>query len=197
MRRWEVDGSRIRQNAGDGRLKHARTLARFGYSSATSSTTRTAMLTLGTTTTRTCEGLHRRALLRLGGLSIFGLSLPRVLAARAAQSAAERKDVNCIVLWMGGGASNIDTFDMKPQAPVEYRGEFSPIDTNLPGLQVCEHLPLMSQRMDKICLLRSLSHTESGDHTAANHYLLTGYPQRPDPSGQPAGSLIYPAYGSV
>jgi hypothetical protein len=147
--------------------------------------------------TNTCGGLTRRALLQVGGLSLFGLNLPRLLAAEAVAPAAARKTRNCILLFMGGGPSNIDTFDMKPQAPVEYRGEFQPIDTNLPGVHICEHLPQMARRMDKLCLIKSVSHSESGDHTAATHYLLTGYPQRPDPSGQPANSLIYPAYGSV
>ncbi len=155
------------------------------------------MFSLGNQLARTCGGVDRRNFLRVGGLATFGLSLPQLLQAEATQPAVARKDVNCILLWMGGGPSNIDTFDMKPDAPAEYRGEFRPIDSNLPGLSVCEHLPLMAKQMDKVCLLRSVSHTESGDHTAANHYMLTGYPQRPDPSGQPANSLIYPAYGSV
>ena len=155
------------------------------------------MFSLGHQLARTCGGVDRRNFLRVGGLASFGLSLPQLLQAEASQLAVARKDVNCILLWMGGGPSNIDTFDMKPDAPAEYRGEFRPIDSNLPGLSVCEHLPLMAKMMDEVCLLRSVSHTESGDHTAANHYMLTGYPQRPDPSGQPANSLIYPAYGSV
>jgi len=155
------------------------------------------MFSLGNQLARTCGGVDRRNFLRVGGLATFGLSLPQLLQAEATQSGSTRKDVNCILFWMGGGPSNIDTFDMKPDAPAEYRGEFRPIDSALPGLPVCEHLPLMAKQMDKVCLLRSVTHTESGDHTAANHYMLTGYPQRPDPSGQPANSLIYPAYGSV
>jgi hypothetical protein len=160
------------------------------------------MLSFGAAPARTCQGIDRRAFLRVGGISLFGLSLPQLLAARAARAAAEGasppgRDLNVILLWMGGGPSNIDTFDMKPEAPVEIRGEFSRIATNLPGLEVCEHLPRMAQQMDKVCLLRSVSHSESGDHVAACHYMLTGYPQRPDPTGQPAGAVIYPAYGSV
>lgn len=143
------------------------------------------------------DGLSRRAALRIGGASILGLSLPKLLAAEAQQPADKRRGLSCIVLWMGGGPSNIDTFDMKPDAPAEIRGEFGSIDTNLPGVRVCEHLPLMSKQMDKVCLVRNVAHTESGDHVAAVHYMLTGYPQRPDPTGQPAGSVIYPAYGSV
>lgn len=155
------------------------------------------MLPLGLEPTKTCEGISRRSLLQMGGLSLFGLSLPRLLAAEAERDPAARKPVNCILLWMGGGPSNIDTFDMKPHAPAEYRGEFRPIQTNLTGAHVCEHLPLMARQMHRICLVNSVTHTESGDHTAATHYLLTGYPQRPDPAGQPVGSLVYPSYGSV
>ena len=155
------------------------------------------MLNLGYERGRTCGGMTRRSALRIGGLSLFGLNLPRLLQAQAQQPAAQRRDVNCILLWMGGGASNIDTFDMKPDAPSEIRGEFQPIATNLPGVQVCEHLPRMARHMDKVCQIRSIVHPESGDHVAAVHYMLTGYPQRPDPTGQPANSVIYPAFGSV
>lgn len=158
------------------------------------------MLNLTMDQIRLCDGIGRRDMLRIGGLSMFGLNLPHWLAgrARAAEAGGPAvKDVSCILLWMGGGPSNIDTFDMKPDAPPEIRGEFRPIASNLPGLSVCEHLPLMSRQMDKVCLIRSVSHTESGDHTAAHHYMLSGYAQRPDPTGQPANSVIYPAYGSV
>jgi hypothetical protein len=153
------------------------------------------MLSFGSVPSRNCGGLDRRSFLRVGALSALGLSLPQLLQARANAPAA--KDINVILLWMGGGPSNIDTFDMKPDAPAEIRGEFRPIDTNVPGVRVCEHLPLMSRQMDKICTLLTVSHPESGDHTTAVHYMLTGYPQRPDPTGQPVNSVVYPAYGSV
>src|SRR4051794_30496337 len=107
-----------------------------------------------------CQGVSRRAFLRIGSLSLFGLTLPRLLAARAATSA---KEVSCILLWTDGGMSNIDTFDMKPEAPIEYRGQFKPVPTNVAGTQVCEHLPHMARQMDKLCLIKSIAHTESGD----------------------------------
>ena len=81
------------------------------------------MLNLGTISSATCGGVTRRSLLKVGGLSLFGLSLPRILAAES-QSPREGKAKNVILLWMGGGPSNIDTFDMKPDAPAEIRGEF-------------------------------------------------------------------------
>lgn len=157
------------------------------------------MLDITTHGQRFCDGISRRNLLRVGGLSFLGLNLPQLLAARASAGEAGSSAVatNCILLWMGGGPSNIDTFDMKPDAPAEIRGEFQPIASNVAGLDVCEHLPLLARRMDKVCLLRSVCHTESGDHAAAHHYMLTGYPQRPDPTGQPINSVIYPAYGAV
>lgn len=142
-----------------------------------------------------CQGVSRRAFLRVGSVSLFGLTLPRVLRAEAAGAA--KREMNCILLWTDGGMSNVDTLDMKPEAPVEYRGQFRPIASNVSGIQVCEHLPLMSRQMDKVCLVKSIAHTESGDHVAATHYMLTGYPQRPDTSGQPVGSTIYPAFGAL
>ena len=144
----------------------------------------------------TCEGVSRRALLQVGSLGLFGLSLPRLLAAEKPRPETEKKDVNFILLWTNGGLSNIDTLDMKPNAPVEYRGEFQPISTNLPGLSVCEHLPLMSQQMDKVCQVRTIVH-QGSQHSEATHWMLTGYPQVPDVNAAPVGSTIYPCFGSV
>lgn len=144
---------------------------------------------------KNCDGPSRRDFLTVGGVSLFGLSLPRLLQAQDAKS--RTKDVNCILLWTDGGMSNIDTLDMKPNAPVEFRGEFQPIQSNVAEMPVCEHLPMMSRSMDKVCVVKSIAHKESGDHAAATHYMLTGYPQRPDPTGQPSGTTIYPALGSV
>ncbi|MDB5391318.1 MAG: hypothetical protein JWM11_6964 [Planctomycetaceae bacterium] len=145
---------------------------------------------------RNCEGLSRRAWLQVGGLSLFGLTMPQLLQAEAAQPSTSRKETNMILLWTSGGLANMDTLDMKPDAPVEFRGEFRPIDTNLPGLSVCEHLPLMSRQMDKVCQVRSIVH-QGSQHAEANHWMLTGYPQVPDVNAAPVGSTIYPCFGSV
>ena len=145
---------------------------------------------------RNCEGLSRRAWLQVGGLALFGMSLPRLLQAAAAQAPAVRKDTNFILLWTSGGLANMDTLDMKPEAPLEYRGEFQPIATNLPGVTVCEHLPLMSRQMDKVCQVRSIVH-QGGQHAEATHWMLTGYPQVPDVNAAPVGSTVYPCFGSV
>ncbi|MFN0198374.1 MAG: DUF1501 domain-containing protein [Planctomycetaceae bacterium] len=149
-----------------------------------------------------CDGVGRRKFLQVGSMPLLGLSLPALLAgsAHGAGEALPRragKEMNCIVLFTDGGMSNIDTLDMKPDAPAEYRGEFHPIASNVAGLDVCEHLPFMAKSMDKVCLVRSIVHPESGDHVAACHYMLSGYPQRPDPTGQPTGSIIHPSFGSV
>lgn len=143
-----------------------------------------------------CSGWSRRAFLQVGSLPLFGLSLPRVLAAEAGGAAAATTPLNCILLWTNGGIANMDTFDMKPDAPPEYRGEFRPIDTNLPGVQVCEHLPRMSRLMDLICQVRTIEHTGS-QHAEASHFMLTGYPQVPDVNAAPVGSTVYPCFGSV
>ncbi len=154
------------------------------------------MLSLATENSPTCQGISRRSLLRIGGLAAFGLSLPRLLAAEATQPAEQRKQRNIILLWMGGGPSNMDTFDMKPDAPAEYRGEYRPIATNVPGVDVCEHLPNMARHMDKVCLLRSVSHP-STVHEQANHFMLTGYQSVPPVASVDVSALVYPAYGSV
>ena len=143
-----------------------------------------------------CEGTSRRSFLQVGSLGLFGMSLPKLLQAEQAQPAIARKDTNFILLWTSGGLSNIDTLDMKPDAPVEYRGEFKPIASNLPGLSVCEHLPLMSRQMDKVCQVRTIVHGGT-QHSEATHWMLTGYPQVPDVNGAPVGSTVYPCFGSV
>ncbi|MDA1052323.1 MAG: DUF1501 domain-containing protein [Planctomycetota bacterium] len=92
--------------------------------------------------------------------------------------------------------STVDTFDMKPDAPLEYRGDFKPIATSVPGLTVCEHLPKVAQQMHRIGQLRTIVHSGS-QHAEACHFMLTGHPQVPDVNAQPVGSVIHPCYGSV
>lgn len=105
---------------------------------------------------------NRRHCLAAGSLGLLGLSqiqLQRLRAASAVTSDAERRKRNsCVFLFLFGGPSQIDLWDMKPAAPVEVRGEFQPIDTCVPGISVCEHLPLVARQMDKLCLLRSMTH---------------------------------------
>src|SRR5215207_1080180 len=100
-----------------------------------------------------CDGLSRRDFLRVGSAGAFGLplTLPRLLAgqARAAERGASPKDVSLIFVFLHGGLSTIDSWDLKPDAPAEFRGPFNPIATNVNGIQVCELLPLSAGQMDK------------------------------------------------
>src|ERR1700759_2304415 len=104
--------------------------------------------------------IQRRELLRIGGLSLLGLSaaeLGRLRACAAKDASGEGRRQNaCVFLFLFGGPSHIDLWDMKPEAPSEIRGEFKPAATCVPGIQICEHLPRMAGVMDKICLLRSM-----------------------------------------
>ena len=122
-----------------------------------------------------CDGVSRRKMLQIGGLSTFGLSLPDLLRAEqnAPAHAASRSKKSVILVWMHGGPSQLDTFDMKPSAPAEYRGAFAPVASSLPGLDVCELLPEHAKVMDKCTVIRSFSHG-NGDHWAAAHWMLTG-----------------------
>jgi hypothetical protein len=122
-------------------------------------------------------GIYRRELLQVGFSGLLGLSLPAVLTprSRAAERTA-RKARSMILVFLTGAPSHLDTFDMKPDAPPEVRGEFKPIATKIPGLHVCEHLPRLAARADKYALVRSLAHREN-NHLVATHHLLTGHPQ--------------------
>src|SRR6478736_4895894 len=100
------------------------------------------MLDLFTGRSRDCTGLSRRSFLRVGGLATLGLSLSTYLRARESKPARDRKSMSCILLWMQGGPSHHDSFDPKPDAPPEVRGEFKTIKTTLPGVQLAEQLPM-------------------------------------------------------
>ncbi len=134
------------------------------------------MLSITGSPRRLCDQLPRREFLRLGGLSLAGLNLPELLAgeARAAARPVSRKQArSCIVFFLEGGPSHIDLWDMKPEAPAEIRGEFQPIATTAPGVQVCEHLSLLARQMHHLALVRSVHHSIT-DHNASSYYSLTG-----------------------
>src|SRR5437870_11810425 len=124
-------------------------------------------------------GLRRRDLLRVGAAGLFGmgLSLPDLLQRQAAAAENANKpsrDVSLIILFLKGGLSTIDTWDMKPDAPAEFRGEFNPAPTCVPGIQICELLPRVAKQQEKFSLVRSFRHHNS-DHGPADHYIFTGY----------------------
>src|SRR5262245_49159352 len=126
-----------------------------------------------------CPGtLPRRAFLRSGLAGATGLTLSSLLRATAragSDGSGLTSDKAMIVLWLWGGASHMETFDLKPEAPLEYRGDFRPISTNVPGVEISEHLPLLAGLADKLALVRSLSHDSPG-HVSSTHTLLSGYP---------------------
>lgn len=106
------------------------------------------------------DQVARRELLRVGGLSLLGMSLPQVLRAAEQSSPRAPGRIKSVILFnLLGGPSHMDMFDMKPDAPAEVRGEFRPIETSQPGIQVCEHLPNVARLMHKACLIRTISHT--------------------------------------
>src|SRR2546430_5465148 len=124
---------------------------------------------------RACDGFTRRDLLQAGGLSALGLFLPQ-LTGRAEVTSADSnfgRTKACVVIYLFGGPSQIDTFDLKPDAPVEFRGEFRPIATNVPGVCICEHLPKLARQADKFCLIRSMNHPHPR-HGWGLYYMLTG-----------------------
>lgn len=124
-----------------------------------------------------CPGtLTRRDFVRTGlvGLSSLGLAdLLRIECGAATPSSGGGKSM--ILLWLWGGPSHMETFDLKPEAPSEYRGEFRPIPTNIPGIEISEHLPQLARHADKFALVRSLHHDSPG-HVNSTHTMLTGYP---------------------
>lgn len=134
------------------------------------------MLRLTTATgTRTCDGLNRREFLRLGALGIGGLTLPDLLRGPAEANQRRPRARSVIVLFLSGGPSHLDMWDMKPAAPEEVRGTFRPIRTRVPGLQVCEHLPRTAAVAEHCCLLRAVRHT-TGNHPAASYWMMVGSP---------------------
>src|SRR5208283_5722714 len=120
-----------------------------------------------------CDGLTRRDFLHAGALSALGLTLPGFLAQKAAGDVKDR-DVNCIMLFLVGGPSHIDTWDPKPKAPAEVRGPFQPIATNVPGMQITEIFPKMAKHADKISLIRSVYHTATAVHDTGHQMMQTG-----------------------
>ena len=128
-------------------------------------------------TSRFCPGpLRRRSFLEIGGLSLLGFSLTDFLKLKAQAEAGKLpvpSDTSVIFIWLPGGPPHMETYDMKPDAPVEYRGDFRPIRTNVPGIEVCELLPLHAKIADKFTLIRSVCH-EFADHGGGHKRFMTG-----------------------
>jgi uncharacterized protein DUF1501 len=133
--------------------------------------------------------IDRRAFLKIGSLSIFGsLGWSDVLTLRARAATVAPKDISIIHILLSGGISHIDTFDMKPDARAEFRGIFKPISTNVPGIQVCEHLPMTARVADKYTIIRSMTH-KSSVHEKASYLVLSGH--------EPIATVHHPSLGAV
>jgi len=132
-----------------------------------------------------CPGpMTRREMLRVGSLVLGGLSLPELLSARESSGTREDDDRSVILFYMWGGPSHLETYDLKPDAPSEYRSQFRPISTNVPGMEICELFPRQAALADKFSLVRSLHHDISIHNDAAIQVLTGKRPSRLDPTSQ-------------
>src|SRR5438046_5057667 len=145
------------------------------------------MLTIHGKESRFCDGISRRNFLRIGALGLGGLALPQLLQAEA-RSGIRSSHKAVIMSYLPGGPPHQDTFDLKMDAPLEIRGEFKPISTNVPGIQICEHLPRLARMMDRLAVLRSIADAVD-DHS--DFHCLTGRSKRNQPPGG------WPAFGSA
>src|SRR5713226_6231462 len=149
-----------------------------------------------------CTGplrISRRQMLQVGGIGLFGLSLPGLLRAYSSSAGtgpASTAD-SCILVFLNGGPSHLDMWDMKPAAPKEVRGEFKPVATSVPGIQLSEHLPRLAKHMDQCALVRSVHHSVNNAHAAAVYVGLTGHDRGDANVAIGAGPNDYPAIGSV
>ena len=144
---------------------------------------------------RDCEGNSRRDFLKVGALGLGGLTLPALLQARASAAAAGKpvKDTAVVWLWLGGGATHVETFDPKMTAPSEYRSVTGEVATNIPGVSIGGTLPRMADVADKMAFVRSFAHTNSG-HGGGTHFVMTGYDNRQIDNG---GVPSRPSLGSI
>jgi hypothetical protein len=166
------------------------------------------LLSIQDASARLLDRVSRREWLRIGGLSALGLSLPALLEAMPARGLSAEsprlagnlistfgKAKNVIFLWLQGGPPQHETFDPKPDAPVDIRGPFRPIATNVPGIRFCELLPRTARHADKLAIIRSLS-TRNDNHDVSGYWLLTGYPYGPG-SARQIKATDWPYFGSL
>ncbi|MCA9123129.1 MAG: DUF1501 domain-containing protein [Planctomycetales bacterium] len=136
-------------------------------------------------------GLNRRDFVRVGSLTALGLGLRDLLQVErttADETLSPQRSRACILIWLDGGPSHLETFDLKPDAPAEVRGPFQPIATCVPGTQICELFPLTARVLDRVAIIRSMT-SPLGEHNFGAQYLLTGY--------KPNSAINYPSFGSV
>ncbi|MBL8819328.1 MAG: DUF1501 domain-containing protein [Planctomyces sp.] len=148
---------------------------------------------------RNCEGTTRRDCLQFGLGALLGTGLVDGLRVRAEAShegaGPKAKATSCILIWMDGGPTHFETFDPKPDAPAEYRGEFTQVQTSVPGVLYSEHMVKLAASLGDYAMIRSIRH-DQGNHGAGNHYMMTGSPPR-IPVGCGAFVSFHPSMGSV
>ncbi|WP_339743006.1 DUF1501 domain-containing protein [uncultured Rubinisphaera sp.] len=148
---------------------------------------------------RNCQGISRRDCLQLGVKTALGIGFADLLKLQLQASGSsvglKAKAKSCILVWLDGGPTHYETFDPKPEAPVEIRGEYHTIDTKVPGVQFSEHLKKLAGISDKFSVIRSIRHNQ-GNHGAGNHYMMTGAPPR-IPVGCGAFVSFHPSLGSA
>ena len=142
-----------------------------------------------------CEGLRRRDCLKLGLGSLLGGGFVNSLCARGLAEDASPRKTSCILVWLDGGPSHFETFDPKPNAPAEIRGEFNAIQTKIPGVLFSENMIKLAKISDKLTIVRSVKHDQN-NHGAGNHYMTTGAPTR-IPVSCGAFVSFHPSMGSV
>lgn len=141
-----------------------------------------------------CDGVNRRSFLQIGMAGMASVGLPQILKAKEDSSAlgTPKKNTSVILLWLDGGPSHMDLYDLKPEAPAEYRGIWKPIPTNVSGMEISELFPLQARIADRFSIIRSLYHN-TGDHYAGAHLILTG---RDGANGADTAGR-YPFIGSI
>ena len=146
-----------------------------------------------------CAGIARRNFIQLGAGGVLGLGMSDLiqLRARAAQAAGKSSPdhVNCILVWLDGGPTHYETFDPKPDAPSDIRGEFKTIPTTVPGVHFCETVPKLAKTLDKMAIIRSIAHKDP-NHGGGNHYMITGAPT-PVPVNCGSSVSFHPSFGST
>ena len=142
------------------------------------------------------QPLSRRSLLQVGGAGLLGLTLPKIVRGAEQSRAIQARAKSVIFLFQWGGPSQLDTFDMKPAAPVTVRSPYRPIATSVPGIEVCELLPEMAKRMHQVTLVRTMTHSMK-NHASAGYYALSGHEPPADDQRLRDSLDLYPAYGSV
>lgn len=147
------------------------------------------------TTHRNCQGVRRRDCLKLGLGALLGGGFVDALRARGAAGETSKQDTSCILIWLDGGPSHIETFDPKPDAPAEIRGQFQPIATRVPTIHFSENMTRLAAISDKLSIVRSVRHDQN-NHGAGNHYMMTGAPTR-IPVSCGAFVSFHPSMGSV